>query len=333
MTNFLHASVRRIVRRRNSSFASSTSSTGSPRASSAPLRWSRRSNAFSTSTARSVFGKILPPGSTLVARSSSCSRSSRSCGLKAAKGECRNEPAEPNAAMIPAASQLCVMLQRVPPDIRILTPGLRFFSIRRVRRPRSALHEAASKPAAPAPTTMTSYEVAGSKCGMSPVAISRPAAKLGRRAKGNGQGRDRTADTRIFSPVLYQLSYLSVPLKYQKRIDSHSFDDPKVCSAVWFISSRLMIRLMSSDSILVATESARFICDGPMPEVNPAPKRMELIQAVLVGRNLGADNCTSVKSHISGRETTTSAEDGRSHRHHDQTMLWIALALLGVALL
>ena len=28
----------------------------------------------------------------------------------------------------------------------------------------------------------------------------------------NGQGRDRTADTRIFSPVLYQLSYLSVGL-------------------------------------------------------------------------------------------------------------------------
>jgi hypothetical protein len=26
---------------------------------------------------------------------------------------------------------------------------------------------------------------------------------------GSGQGRDRTADTRIFSPVLYQLSYLS----------------------------------------------------------------------------------------------------------------------------
>src|SRR3990172_4541008 len=26
----------------------------------------------------------------------------------------------------------------------------------------------------------------------------------------NGQGRDRTGDTRIFSPVLYQLSYLSV---------------------------------------------------------------------------------------------------------------------------
>ena len=27
-------------------------------------------------------------------------------------------------------------------------------------------------------------------------------------ASSNGQRRDRTADTRIFSPVLYQLSYL-----------------------------------------------------------------------------------------------------------------------------
>ena len=30
-----------------------------------------------------------------------------------------------------------------------------------------------------------------------------------RAAAGSGQGRDRTADTRIFSPVLYRLSYLS----------------------------------------------------------------------------------------------------------------------------
>ncbi len=29
------------------------------------------------------------------------------------------------------------------------------------------------------------------------------------RCKESGQGRDRTADTRIFSPVLYRLSYLS----------------------------------------------------------------------------------------------------------------------------
>src|SRR5262249_13114943 len=33
--------------------------------------------------------------------------------------------------------------------------------------------------------------------------------RLGQRAENNGgQGRDGTADTRIFSPVLYQLSYL-----------------------------------------------------------------------------------------------------------------------------
>ena len=31
----------------------------------------------------------------------------------------------------------------------------------------------------------------------------------------NGQGRDRTADTRIFSPVLYQLSYLSECLVFK----------------------------------------------------------------------------------------------------------------------
>jgi hypothetical protein len=30
-----------------------------------------------------------------------------------------------------------------------------------------------------------------------------------------GQGRNRTADTRIFSPLLYQLSYLATPVGYQ----------------------------------------------------------------------------------------------------------------------
>ena len=28
-------------------------------------------------------------------------------------------------------------------------------------------------------------------------------------AKGGGQGQNRTADTRIFSPLLYRLSYLA----------------------------------------------------------------------------------------------------------------------------
>jgi hypothetical protein len=28
--------------------------------------------------------------------------------------------------------------------------------------------------------------------------------------RGGGQGRDRTVDTRIFSPLLYQLSYLAM---------------------------------------------------------------------------------------------------------------------------
>src|SRR5439155_13727816 len=57
---------------------------------------------------------------------------------------------------MPRLSVACVILQRVPPDIRILTPGLRFFSKRRVRRPRPAARKAATSPAAPAPITPTS---------------------------------------------------------------------------------------------------------------------------------------------------------------------------------
>jgi hypothetical protein len=32
---------------------------------------------------------------------------------------------------------------------------------------------------------------------------------VARAGVANGQGRNRTADTRIFSPLLYQLSYLA----------------------------------------------------------------------------------------------------------------------------
>jgi hypothetical protein len=32
-----------------------------------------------------------------------------------------------------------------------------------------------------------------------------------------GQGQNRTADTRIFSPLLYRLSYLATALKYRVK--------------------------------------------------------------------------------------------------------------------
>jgi hypothetical protein len=35
----------------------------------------------------------------------------------------------------------------------------------------------------------------------------------------NGQGQNRTADTRIFSPLLYQLSYLAKPLSHNHLPD------------------------------------------------------------------------------------------------------------------
>ena len=40
--------------------------------------------------------------------------------------------------------------------------------------------------------------------------------------ESSGQGRDRTADTRIFSPLLYQLSYLA--LNGRRKIESSRLD-------------------------------------------------------------------------------------------------------------
>src|SRR5439155_116627 len=59
---------------------------------------------------------------------------------------------------MPRLSVAWVMLQRVPPDMRILTPGRRFFSRSSVRAPCSAARMAARRPAAPAPSTTTSQK-------------------------------------------------------------------------------------------------------------------------------------------------------------------------------
>ena len=42
---------------------------------------------------------------------------------------------------------------------------------------------------------------------------------MGGNANG-GQGRNRTADTRIFSPLLYQLSYLAIPERRKAMLSS-----------------------------------------------------------------------------------------------------------------
>src|SRR5436190_13760811 len=66
------------------------------------------------------------------------------------------------------------MLQRVPPDMRILTPGLRFFSSSRTRRPASAARIAAINPAAPAPITTTSQNASGIVCSSSAPDLYEP---------------------------------------------------------------------------------------------------------------------------------------------------------------
>ena len=77
-------------------------------------------------------------------------------GPRAASAECRNLPLGPNAATMPRASQSWVMLHRVPPDMRIFTPGFFPFSSSSTRRPRSAAWIAAISPAAPAPMMIAS---------------------------------------------------------------------------------------------------------------------------------------------------------------------------------
>jgi hypothetical protein len=124
---------------------------GSCKASVAPLRCNRRSSACNTSSALSLTGKTLPVDSTFVGTPSTRKNSTVSRGLKFANAECKNLPFAPKASMIPRLSQSCVTLQRVPPDMRILTPAFFPFSSSSTRRPRSAAKVAANSPAAPAP--------------------------------------------------------------------------------------------------------------------------------------------------------------------------------------
>ena len=39
-----------------------------------------------------------------------------------------------------------------------------------------------------------------------------------------GQGRDRTGDTRIFSPLLYQLSYLAIGIGFVELVGAQGFE-------------------------------------------------------------------------------------------------------------
>jgi hypothetical protein len=45
-----------------------------------------------------------------------------------------------------------------------------------------------------------------------------------RRAKDGGQGRNRTSDTRIFSAVLYQLSYLALQESHPKDVQKPEYN-------------------------------------------------------------------------------------------------------------
>ena len=125
-----------VVTTRNRSPPRSTFVTGSSRASSAPLRSqpSRAGRRAHRPPDRSAEKSCRPARLWSPALRRGTVRPARAARAPPA-ANAETSPAEPNAAMMPAASQSCVMLQRVPPDINIFTPGLRFFSTSSVRRP------------------------------------------------------------------------------------------------------------------------------------------------------------------------------------------------------
>ena len=98
----------------------------------------------------------MPVSSAFVATPSPLKNSTVSRTPKFASAECKNLPLLPNASTMPRLSQSWVMLHRVPPDMRILTPAFLPFSNSSTLRPRSAAWIAAINPAAPAPRMIAS---------------------------------------------------------------------------------------------------------------------------------------------------------------------------------
>ena len=157
----------------------SMSSAGESQRIAQPARRRRPSKALRTSNALSDAGKTLPFPSILVATPSPSKNSIVLSTVNAFKAGPRNFPPASNACWMlraPSASRgsyagsigpemprsvlkprALVRLQRVPPDMRILTPARRFFSRIKAFAPSSAARIPANNPAAPPPKTTTSW--------------------------------------------------------------------------------------------------------------------------------------------------------------------------------
>ena len=160
------------------------SSTGStPRAGElqrrvAPDRPSLAVKAASTSVARSETGKTLPLPSIFVATPSASKSATVASTLSAFNAGPRNFPPAPKACWMLRAPwawrgsyagsigpettrrsrrpRALVRLHRVPPDIRILTPGRRFFSSKTTRRPQLGGPDRREEPRGPRARIATS---------------------------------------------------------------------------------------------------------------------------------------------------------------------------------
>jgi hypothetical protein len=80
--------------------------------------------------------------------------------------------------------------------------------------------------------------------------------------KNGGQGRNRTADTRIFSPLLYQLSYLAIP---EGWVGSDAAERP------WnFLANHWNNEIISAAPLLIQTHG-----DSRNPRAPRLPSRVQ----------------------------------------------------------
>ena len=127
--------------------------TRAPWRSSTPARAAAPISASSTVWASSVTGKTLPVSSSLSATPRDANHSSVASTGKARSTRATNGRDPPSKSR--SLTSRWVTLQRVPPDMRILSPTLGWALSSVTRAPPSAARSAAVSPAAPAPTTAT----------------------------------------------------------------------------------------------------------------------------------------------------------------------------------
>jgi hypothetical protein len=169
--------------------------------SARPSGPSRRDSSSSMSCDRISRARSTAGKSRGTANSSSCPRER---GRLASHDSCRSSSPTRSAPVDAQSGAVTALVGRIAPHSqRVPSPQLESSCRLRARVTKQAKSKA-----------RTHAELLAPKCGIAPPArgFSRVSPSEGRNAQARetagAQGRNRTADTRIFNPLLYRLSYL-----------------------------------------------------------------------------------------------------------------------------